>query len=33
MSRADGYPENASNDGCMFTIVTTANTDKIPSMT
>ena len=33
MSRNGGYPENAGSDGCMFTSVTTANTDKIPSTT
>ena len=33
MSRADGYPENASSDGWMLTSVTTEKKARIPSTT
>ncbi len=33
MSRAGGYPENASSDGFMLTSVTTEKKARIPSTT
>ena len=33
MSWNDGYPENASSDGWMFTSVTTEKKARIPSTT